>query len=178
MPRPSAFASMLLLASGLAHAGGDPPIHAAECAVWARELSFADSVARHDAAAFAAHVDPDAVFDAGGARPVRGRAAVVSAWSDIVAGKGVALVWYPTRTTAGTGAAATVAWSTGPYLMIATDAKGEVHRTTGTFRSVWRRDGHGRWRVLYDAGGNDRRAATADDVAAFEAGRRATCPPD
>ena len=46
---------------------------AAECEVWARELSFAKSVADHDAAAFASHVEPEAAFDAESPQPLRGR---------------------------------------------------------------------------------------------------------
>ena len=55
----------------------------AECEVWARELGFAASVAAHDAAAFAEHVDPGAVFGAGRERQARGREAVVVLTSHI-----------------------------------------------------------------------------------------------
>lgn len=146
------------------------------CAVWARELSFADSVTRHDVDAFADHVDVDAVFDAAGDAPTRGRDAVVAAWRPVIAGEGVVLAWYPARTTAGNGAAARIAWSSGPFLMTVDDGKGGTRRVVGTYRSVWRLGDDGRWRVLYDAGGDDRRDASEADAARFEAGRRAACP--
>ena len=154
---------------------GDPARRAA-CAVWARERSFADSVARHDTAAFADHVDPDAVFDAAGDAPTRGRDAVVAAWRRVIAGEGVTLAWYPEHTAAGNGAAARVAWSSGPFLMTVDDGKGGTRRVVGTYRSVWRLGDDGRWRVLYDAGGDDRHAASDDDVTRFDAGNRAECP--
>lgn len=150
-----------------------PALSATECAVFARELSFARSVADHDAKAFADHVDAEAAFDAGGDAPTRGRAAVVDAWAPIVAGKGVRLEWYPTRTTvAGTG---DLAWSTGPALIerLAPDAKQRY--LLGQFRSVWRKDADGAWRVLFDDGAPPR-PATEADAAAFRAARPAACP--
>ena len=149
------------------------PMSDAECAVFARELSFARSVADHDAAAFADHVGTDAAFDAGSPRPLHGRAAVVQAWAPIVAGKGVRLEWYPARTTvAGSG---DLAWSSGPALIeqLAPDAK--QHYLLGQFRSVWHKDADGTWRVLFDAG-EPPRPATDAEAAAFRAARPAGCP--
>jgi len=56
-----------------------PPtkLDADECAVWQRELTFAQSVEKHDAKAFAAHLHPGAVFSA--APPPRFEAATL--WS-------------------------------------------------------------------------------------------------
>ena len=64
-------------------------LSADECAVWARELSFAQSVADHDAAAFAAHLHPDAAFGASRAEPTRGRDAIARRWAGIIEGKAV-----------------------------------------------------------------------------------------
>jgi len=147
----------------------------AECEVWAREISFARSVQEHDAAAFAAHLDPGAVFDAANATPTRGREAIVEAWAGLIAGKGVALDWYPTRTTVGTGAAGNIAWSSGPYLLTILEGEGAPQRFHGTFRSVWQKGADGIWVVVYDAGGDGHRPATEDDVERFRAGRRETC---
>ena len=54
-----------LLAAAAAAPPAPEPLSADECAVFMRELSFARSVAGHDAAAFAAHIAPDAVFGVG-----------------------------------------------------------------------------------------------------------------
>lgn len=73
----------------------------AECEVWARELSFARTVAEHDAAGFAAHLEPGAVFGAGRARQSRGREAIAARWAAIVEGRALTIEWYPVRTTVG-----------------------------------------------------------------------------
>jgi len=150
-----------------------PALSPIECAVFARELSFAQSVATHDAKAFADHVGADAAFDAGGDTPTRGRAAIVQAWTPIVEGKGIRLEWYPSRTTvAGAG---DLAWSTGPALIerLAPDAKQRY--LLGEFRSVWHKDADGAWRVLFDDGAPPRPATDAE-AAAFRAARPARCP--
>lgn len=145
----------------------------AECEVWARELGFAASVAAHDAAAFAEHVDPGAVFGAGRERQARGREAVVARWAGIVAGRDATIVWYPERTTV--GGAPGIAWSEGPSLVIAHPGTDAETFTLGRFHSVWRRGEDGAWRVLYDDG-VDLGPATPAQVEAFRAGRRDACP--
>lgn len=150
-----------------------PVLTDAECEVWARELSFARSVADHDAAAFAEHLHPGAAFGSSLPRPDRGRDAIAASWGNIIAGKGIALHWYPTRVTiAGEG---DIAWSSGPSVVENLDPDAKQRYTMGGFHSVWHRGEDGTWRVLFDDG-IPSRAATAEDVAAFHAGRLATCP--
>lgn len=144
-----------------------------ECEVWARELDFAASVAAHDAAAFAEHVDPGAVFGAGRAQQTRGREAVAARWAGIVAGKDLTIAWYPERTTV--GGVAGIAWSEGPSLVIAHPGTDAEAFTLGRFHSVWRRGEDGVWRVLYDDG-IDLGPATPAQVEAFRAARREPCP--
>ena len=153
---------------------GDPPVLTdAECEVWARELSFAQSVADHDAAAFAEHLHPEAAFGSSLPKPDRGRDAIAASWANIVAGNGIALHWYPTRVTiAGEG---DIAWSSGPSVVEHLDPKAKHRYTMGGFHSVWHRGEDGTWHVLFDDG-IPSRPATAEDVAAFHAGRREACP--
>ncbi len=151
-----------------------PRLSTAECEVWARELSFARSVAEHDAVAFAAHLEPETAFGVGQAEPKRGREAVVTSWAGIIQGKGLKLSWYPTRTTIA-GASPGVAWSTGPALFESTDPKASPRYRLSTYQSVWQRGQDGVWRVLFD-GGTPPAVATEADVAAFHAGRREQCP--
>lgn len=168
----------LLLLSAAASAQSPAPAPAAldpspaECEVWTRELSFAQSVADHDEAAFAEHVHPDAAFGAGNAQPTRGRDAVVRQWRGLIEGKGLRLAWYPIRVTvAGDG---NIAWSTGPALFEDPSPSSPQRYRLGQFHSVWQRGADGVWRVLFDDG-PEPRPATADEAAAFHAGRR-TCP--
>lgn len=150
-----------------------PALDKAECEVWERELGFARSVAMHDAAAFAEHVHPQAAFNSGAPQPLRGREAIVAAWSDIIAGRGLKLSWYPERVTI--GGPGDVAWSSGPALFedLAPDTK--QRWSIGKFHSVWHRDADGTWRVLFDQGAG-RAPADAAAVEAFQAGRRSRCP--
>lgn len=176
--RQVALAAWLALAAGGAASAQDaapaaPSLAPAECEVWARELGFARSVAEHDAAAFAEHVDPDAAFNAGEPEPLRGRDRIVAAWADIIAGKGVLLAWYPTRVTI--GGTPDVAWSSGPALFEWPDRAPVERYAIGTYHSVWHRDADGQWRILFDEGAG-RAPATAEDAERFRAQRRIECP--
>lgn len=151
---------------------------AAECEVWARELSFAQSVARHDAAAFASHLESGAAFGASQPEPTRGRDNIARRWSGIIEGKRFKLEWYPTRTTIGAssaGGVADIAWSSGPSLFEDLDPQSTQRYRIGAFHSVWHRGADGVWRVLFDDGVDPRPVSEAD-AAAFRAGRKAQCP--
>jgi len=144
-----------------------------ECAVFERELAFADSVARHDAAAFAEKIHPEAAFSASNPAPQHGRAAIVQAWAGIVSGKDVRLEWYPDRTTI--GGEGDIAWSTGPALFD-DPAPGAAQRyRMSRFQSVWHRGADGVWRVLFDDGSRPRPATDAE-AAAFRAAPPRACP--
>ena len=139
------------------------------CAVWARELSFAQSVADHDADAFAEHLHPNAVFGVSD-KPTRGRDAITQEWAGIIDGSAVKLEWYPAIVTV--GGDGTTAYSSGPALF--EDPKTGATSLT-RFGSVWQRGADGVWRVIFDDG---TRPAPADAVAvkAFHEGRRTECP--
>lgn len=139
------------------------------CAVWARELGFARSVADHDARAFAEHLHANAVFGVSN-KPTRGREAITREWTGIIDGSAVKLAWYPAIVTV--GGDGTTAYSSGPALF-------EDPKTGATslsrFGSVWQRGADGVWRVIFDDG---TRPAPADAAAvkAFHEGRRMECP--
>lgn len=153
-------------ASAAATAG---PSTAAECQVWQRELSFARSVADHDAAAFAEHLHPQAAFGVG-RKPTRGREAIAREWAGLIDGSALELTWYPAVVTlAGDGR---TAYSSGPALY--KDPKTGQARL-GRFGSVWQRGEDGAWRVIFDDG-IPPVAADADAVQRFREGRRAQCP--
>lgn len=169
---PFALALVPLLAATTAAPPPPEPLSADECAVFMRELSFARSVAEHDAAAFAQHIAPDAAFGVGSPRPQRGREAIVKGWNGIVRGDGIRLEWYPARTTA----VGDLAWSTGPAL---TEIQGPdgPRLQMSTFQSVWRRGTDGIWHVLFD-GGTPPRPVDAAAAEAFRAKRPTSCPAD
>lgn len=160
----SAFVIVLLAAATAT------PHAADECAVWRREMSFARSVAEHDAAAFAEHLAPGAVFAVGTPKPTRGAEAIAADWAGIVRGDGLRLQWYPTATTV----SGDLAWSTGPALFERTDGR-EPRLARSSFQSVWQRQPDGQWRVLFDTGTSPQPIDEAA-AAAFRAARPTACP--
>jgi ketosteroid isomerase-like protein len=170
---PAFVPASLVLGPLLAAATATAPVpvpHGDECAVWTREMSFARSVAEHDATAFAEHIAPDAVFAVGTPRPTRGRAAIVEAWAGIVRGDGLRLEWYPVHTTV----SGDLAWSSGPALFERLDG-GQPRLARSTFQSVWRRAADGRWYVLFDTG-TAPQATDEAGAAAFRSARPTACP--
>jgi len=157
-----------LFLSSFAAMAAPPPLTAEECAVWQRELSFAHSVASHDATAFAGHVHENAAFSASQPQPTRGREAIVKRWTGLIEGKRVVLRWYPTRVTMAPGVADT-AWSSGPSLVEVLDPEAKDRYLLGAFHSVWHKDADGVWRVLFDDG-VEPRPVGAIEVADFESG--------
>ena len=124
------------------------PASADECAVWRREQSFARTVERHDARAFAEHLHPGTIFDAGRAEADRGRDAVAASWAPIVAGTTIALRWRPGIVQI--GGEPGVAVSRGPFILQRKQGGADVFRV-GFYQTVWLRDARdGVWRVLYD----------------------------
>jgi ketosteroid isomerase-like protein len=172
----AASACFLLASRALAQTTAAPPpapgFSTDECAVWARELSFADTVEQHDATAFAEHVHPGAVFAAKRPVPLRGREAILQRWAKLIDGTAVKLWWYPTAVAI--GGEGDVAYSSGPALYESTDPKDAQRFSIGGFQSVWHKGADGTWRVLFDDG-IEPKPATEADVAAFRAGRKA-CP--
>ncbi len=146
---------------------------AEECKVWARELSFADALARHDAVAFAGHLEKGAAFSAESPQPLRGDAAIAKQWSRLVEGKSLLLSWYPTRVTI--GGVADVASSSGPALYEDLRPDAKPHYSIGGFHSVWHRGKDGVWRILFDDG-VEPQAVDDAEAGVFREGRKAQCP--
>lgn len=163
----------ILLASLLfAQAKLDPD----ECAVWRRELTFAQSVDNHDAKAFAAHLHPGTVFAAGTENPVRGADAVQKNWAGLIEGKPLRLRWRPNIVNIGGNR--NIAISRGPYMIEDTRPDAKQKYRVGTFMTIWGRESSGDpWLVLFDGGGPA--ATRVDDLAAAEkflAQAPAACP--
>lgn len=146
---------------------------AAECEVWARELSFAQSVADHDAAAFAEHLHADAAFGVERAVPTRGRETIAAQWAGLIDGKALALRWYPTRTTI--GGVDNIAASSGPALYEDLAPGTKQRYSMSRFHSVWHKGDDGVWRVLFDDGTSPQ-PVTEAEAEAFKAARQTACP--
>lgn len=172
------FIAALLLPQAALHAQdatAQSVANPATCAVWARETSFAQSVADHDAVAFAEYLHPDAVFVNGDGSSTRGADAIAADWAGIVAGKGIALHWYPDAVDV--AADGVLALSRGPYWIENPAATDESKRyRKGRFISTWLRDADGQWHVVFDGGAGDAPvAASVDEITALRAARQ-SCP--
>jgi len=165
-------AAALLMSLLFAQAKLDPD----ECAVWQRELSFAQSVDSHDAKAFAAHLHPGTVFAAGTENPLRGADAVLKNWAGLIEGKPLRLRWRPNIVNIGGNR--NVAISRGPYVIEDTRPDAKPKYRVGTFTTIWGRESAvAPWLVLFDGG--DAAAKPVDDLAAaekFVAQAPASCP--
>ncbi|HEX7440099.1 MAG TPA: nuclear transport factor 2 family protein [Caldimonas sp.] len=148
---------------------------ARECIVWKREQSFARSVETHDARAFAAHVHPDAVFNAGSAEAEHGREPIVRSWAGLIEGRELVLRWRPG--VVNIGGDPDIALSRGPYMLEDRRAGAATPFRVGLFQSVWVRDREsGEWRVLFDGS-----ASEAMSVESAEGARQyvaANSPPE
>jgi len=110
--------------------------------VEAREVAFARTLADRDLEAFPTYISPDAVFF-NGEVPIRGREAIVAAWTGFFETPEPPFAWRPDQVVV--LASGDLALSTGPVL----SPSGEV---VGRFNSIWRREADGVWRVVFDKG--------------------------
>jgi ketosteroid isomerase-like protein len=108
------------------------------------EQAFAATMVARDHAAFTRHLAEDAVFF-DGEKPVRGKAAVATAWKAFFDGPNPPFSWTPDSIEVLDSGA--LAYSSGPVF----DPKG---KRVGTFNSVWRRERDGTWHVVFDKGCN------------------------
>jgi ketosteroid isomerase-like protein len=109
------------------------------------ERSFAATMAKRDATAFAAHISEEAIFMGSSDTPrvIRGRAAIVEGWKQFFDGPTAPFSWEPDI--AEVIDSGSMALTSGPVY----DPSGKL---IGRFNSIWRREPDGRWRVLFDRG--------------------------
>ena len=126
-----------------------PPLLADEAAdsLRAAELAFAASVAAKDAEAFASFLDDEAIFASAGV--LRGREAIVQAWSVFFAEDGPELTWEPAVVEVRSDG---LGLSRGPYTLTAAAPDGTETTSSGQFVSIWRRQADGGWKILFDSG--------------------------
>ncbi len=122
-------------------AGGEDKMDAASV-VEAREIAFAATMAERDIEAFADFISPEAIFFSGDT-PIRGREAIVEAWTRFFEGPAAPFSWRPDLVQVLDSGA--LALSSGPVYT----PDGEM---AGRFNTIWRKDPDGVWRVVFDKG--------------------------
>ena len=110
--------------------------------VLATETAFAKTMADRDHGAFSTFIADDAVFFAGN-DPLRGKQHIVTWWAQYYATPSAPFSWEPTEVEILDSG--TLAHSSGPVR----DPNGNV---IGRFNSIWRHDGAGTWRIIFDKG--------------------------
>lgn len=111
-------------------------------AVRARETAFATTMAERDFEDFLTFISPEAVFFDGN-EPLRVRDAIARAWSPLFEGPSAPFSWAPDLVQVLESGA--LALTSGPVR----DPSGTE---VGRFNSIWRRDGDGVWRIVFDKG--------------------------
>lgn len=130
--------------AGLAFAG-EPPKPAPRDLreeVVATERAFAKTMSDRDHAAFRSFLSEEAIFFSG-EKALRGPEAVAAHWKKYYEGKDAPFSWEPAQVEVLDSG--TLALSTGPVR----DPDGKV---SGAFTSIWRREGPGTWRIVFDKG--------------------------
>jgi ketosteroid isomerase-like protein len=106
------------------------------------EIAFANTMADRDYAAFVGFIAEEAVFLNGG-KPLRGRPAIAEHWKRFYAETTAPFSWKPDLVEV--LPSGTLAQSVGPVM----NPSGVV---VARFNSVWRLEGSGVWRVIFDSG--------------------------
>lgn len=110
--------------------------------VEATERAFARTMAARDHAGFVSFLAEDTVFFSG-PTPLRGRQAVADWWKKLYTQPAAPFTWAPDKVEILDSGE--LAMSTGPVH----DPKGKL---VGRFTSVWRRQGPGEWKIIFDNG--------------------------
>jgi ketosteroid isomerase-like protein len=127
-----------------------PTAAEAQRQVLATETAFAKTMADRDHSAFATFIANDAVFYAGD-DPLRGRQQIVDWWARYYTAPGAPFSWEAADVEILDSG--TLAHSSGPVR----DPNGNV---IGRFNSIWRHDGAGTWRIIFDKGSDACNCAT------------------
>ena len=106
------------------------------------ERAFAATMAKRDLAAFSTFISEDAIFYSGG-KATRGKPDVIAEWKPLFDRPDAPISWEPDQVDV--VESGTLAMSTGPVY----DPKGKV---VGRFRSIWRQEAPGHWRIVFDKG--------------------------
>lgn len=138
---PAAAAFVVATTLGCASAPPGGSNEALRQEVFETERAFAKTMTDRDHGAFVSFLAEEAVFFSG-ETPLRGAAAVGAHWKRYYDGA-APFSWEPELVEVLDSG--TLALSTGPVR----DPEG---KPLGTFTSIWRREGPGKWRIVFDKG--------------------------
>lgn len=131
-----------LVGYGCASMNAPTPLEEAKAQVIATERAFAKTMADRDHRAFATFIADDTVFFSG-PKPLHGKQQVVDFWAQFYTAPSAPFSWEPREVEV--LPSGDLAMSFGPVH----DAAG---KRTGTFTSVWRKQGPNTWKIIFDKG--------------------------
>lgn len=134
---------LLPLACGLA--AGEPSPEQLRQQVEDTERAFAQTMADRDLDAFSSFLSGAAVFFSGDT-PLRGRQAVIDAWSPYFEGPDAPFSWAPELV---------VVLETGDLALSSGPVRNPAGERVATFNSIWRLEPSGEWRIVFDKGSRD-----------------------
>ncbi len=106
------------------------------------EAAFAKTLADRDPAAFATFVSREAIFLSNGGAS-RGAREVMERWKGYFQGPRAPFSWEPEQVQV---------LDSGKLAMTSGPVRDPSGKRIGTFHSVWRREGKGRWKIVLDNG--------------------------
>lgn len=113
------------------------------------DTDFARSVADRDRERFLSFLADTTTFNGGTPNELRGRDAVMKDWSDFFDPSGPSLSWTPLHgEVIGAG---DIGYTVGRSTFRVKAADGSTERQ-GEYLTVWRRQGKGTWKVVFDTG--------------------------
>ena len=113
------------------------------------DRAMARAVAAHDAAAFAALVDEEALWG-GPASLLDGRAAVAASWARFTGPGGASLRWAPVE--AVLSSSGDLGYTVGTWRLEQKGPDGKVQSAEGRYLTVWRKGKDGAFRAVFDMG--------------------------
>ncbi len=95
----------------------------------------------------------DAVVFAPNAPSATTKAAIRSAWNEMLTAPGAAISWKPTKVEV--AKAGDLAYVTGTYEDTMTDASGKSVKDRGSYVTIWKKQADGSWKVVVDIWNSD-----------------------
>lgn len=128
---------------------------AAETAMKQADETFCQAAIDHDESRFRALIADDATFGGGSPDQARGVDAIVKSWAPFLQAGGPSLTWKPTR--AEVLAGADIGYTVGTWERRTKTSEGGESVARGQYMTVWAKQPDGRWKAVFDAGGEDPR---------------------
>ncbi len=123
-------------------AGDDPDAAALASDLRKTEEAFARTMAERDHEGFVSFLAEETVFF-GPSGEIRGKSAVAAGWKPFYQGTQAPFSWNPESATVLDSGG--LGLTSGPVMT-------QDGKRVGTFNSVWKRDGNGQWKVVFDRG--------------------------